>query len=178
MWQQRPRSRADWLVRGSSLVFVTLFMWFTPSSKAKGTPHTTPQKTVMTSVGGWGGGGGLAWCGQCSTSYRADGRVAISASYRPEYYFTQNEYTKDLERNGVHCSDAIRMVNATRHSPRNCAYSQLSLSWKRFYLCGLCLDGATKSPSRIVILPTVSQHKHMIYTNCCIYRVVPLDDEQ
>jgi hypothetical protein len=26
--------------------------------------------------------------------------------------------------------------------------------------------------------PTAGQHKHMTYTNCCIYRVVPPDDEQ
>jgi len=31
---------------------------------------------------------------------------------------------------------------------------------------------------RIVILPTDSKHKHMTYTNCSTYRVVPLDDEQ
>jgi len=30
----------------------------------------------------------------------------------------------------------------------------------------------------IPILPTVSQHKPMTYNNCCIYRVVPPDDEQ
>jgi len=30
----------------------------------------------------------------------------------------------------------------------------------------------------ITILPTASQHKRMTYTNCCIYRVVPPDDEQ
>jgi len=28
------------------------------------------------------------------------------------------------------------------------------------------------------MLPTASQHKRMTYTNCCIYRVVPPDDEQ
>ena len=28
------------------------------------------------------------------------------------------------------------------------------------------------------ILPTTSQHKRMTHTNCCIYRVVPPDDEQ
>jgi len=28
------------------------------------------------------------------------------------------------------------------------------------------------------IPPTASQHKHMTRTNCCIYRVVPPDDEQ
>jgi len=28
------------------------------------------------------------------------------------------------------------------------------------------------------ILPTASQHKRMTYTNCCIYRTVPPDDEQ
>jgi len=28
------------------------------------------------------------------------------------------------------------------------------------------------------ILPTASQHKRMTYANCCIYRVVPPDDEQ
>ena len=27
-------------------------------------------------------------------------------------------------------------------------------------------------------LPTASQHKGMTYTNCCIYRVVPPDDDQ
>ena len=27
------------------------------------------------------------------------------------------------------------------------------------------------------ILPTASQYKHMTYTNCSIYRVVPPDDE-
>ena len=32
--------------------------------------------------------------------------------------------------------------------------------------------------SSIPILPTGSQHKPMTYTNCCIYRVVPPDDEQ
>jgi len=26
--------------------------------------------------------------------------------------------------------------------------------------------------------PTANQHKRMTYTNCCIYRVVPPDDEQ
>ena len=31
---------------------------------------------------------------------------------------------------------------------------------------------------RIPILPTASQHKHMTYTNCSIYRVVPPNDEQ
>ena len=31
---------------------------------------------------------------------------------------------------------------------------------------------------RISIPPTASQHKRMTYTNCCIYRVVPPDDEQ
>jgi hypothetical protein len=30
----------------------------------------------------------------------------------------------------------------------------------------------------ITTLPTASQHKSMTYTNCCLYRVVPLDDEQ
>jgi len=28
------------------------------------------------------------------------------------------------------------------------------------------------------ILPTASLHKRITYTNCCIYRVVPPDDEQ
>jgi len=28
------------------------------------------------------------------------------------------------------------------------------------------------------ILPTASQYKRMTYTNCCVYRVVPPDDEQ
>jgi len=28
------------------------------------------------------------------------------------------------------------------------------------------------------ILPTAIQYKRMTYTNCCIYRVVPPDDEQ
>jgi len=28
------------------------------------------------------------------------------------------------------------------------------------------------------ILPTASQHKYMTYTSCCIYRVIPPDDEQ
>jgi len=27
-------------------------------------------------------------------------------------------------------------------------------------------------------MATASQHKRMTYTNCCIYRVVPPDDEQ
>ena len=59
MLVQRQRSRAEWLVRGSSLVLVTLFVWFTQYSKAKSTPHTTTQKTEMTSGGrGEGGGGG------------------------------------------------------------------------------------------------------------------------
>jgi len=35
-------------------------------------------------------------------------------------------------------------------------------------------DGTGSTP----ILPTASQHKHMTYTNCCIYRVVRPDDEQ
>jgi len=30
----------------------------------------------------------------------------------------------------------------------------------------------------IPILPTASQQKSMTYTTCCIYRVVPPDDEQ
>ena len=30
----------------------------------------------------------------------------------------------------------------------------------------------------IPILPTASQHKRVTYTNCCIYRVLPPDDEQ
>jgi len=30
----------------------------------------------------------------------------------------------------------------------------------------------------IRILPTASQPQRTIYTNCCIYRVVPPDDEQ
>ena len=30
----------------------------------------------------------------------------------------------------------------------------------------------------ILILPAASQHKHTMYTNCCIYRVVPPDYEQ
>jgi len=30
----------------------------------------------------------------------------------------------------------------------------------------------------IPILPTASQHKDMTYTNCCIQRLVPPDDEQ
>jgi len=30
----------------------------------------------------------------------------------------------------------------------------------------------------IPILLTASQHKRMTHTNCCIYRVVPPDDEQ
>jgi len=29
-----------------------------------------------------------------------------------------------------------------------------------------------------VHLATASHHKRMTYTNCCIYRVVPPDDEQ
>ena len=33
-----------------------------------------------------------------------------------------------------------------------------------------------KVPDRI--LSIASQHKRMTYTNCCIYRVVPPDDEQ
>jgi len=28
------------------------------------------------------------------------------------------------------------------------------------------------------ILPTANQHKRMTYANCCIYRVVPPDEEQ
>jgi len=27
------------------------------------------------------------------------------------------------------------------------------------------------------LLPTASQHKHMTYTKCCIYTVVPTDEE-
>jgi len=30
----------------------------------------------------------------------------------------------------------------------------------------------------IPILPTASKHKRMTYTNCCIYTVVPPDDDQ
>ena len=30
----------------------------------------------------------------------------------------------------------------------------------------------------ILILPAASQRKRMMYTNCCIYRVIPPDDEQ
>jgi hypothetical protein len=30
----------------------------------------------------------------------------------------------------------------------------------------------------VYFLPTASQHKPMTYTNCCIYRAVPPDDEQ
>ena len=32
--------------------------------------------------------------------------------------------------------------------------------------------------SSIPILPTASQHEHMPYTSCCMYTVVPSDDEQ
>ena len=32
--------------------------------------------------------------------------------------------------------------------------------------------------SSIPILPTASQHERMTYTNCCVYRAVPPDDEQ
>jgi hypothetical protein len=28
------------------------------------------------------------------------------------------------------------------------------------------------------MMPTASQHKRMTYTNCCIYRAIPPDDEQ
>jgi len=28
------------------------------------------------------------------------------------------------------------------------------------------------------ILPTSSQHKRMTYTSCCVYKVLPLEDEQ
>ena len=128
MLQQRQRSRADWLVRGSSLVLVNAVyvVYSVEQSKRHTTHHTTEDFDDFWVVGG---GWGLAWCGQRSASYRADGRVAISTSDRPAYYFKQNEYTKDLEcSEGVLSSDAIRMGNATRHSPRNIAYSQLSLS--------------------------------------------------
>jgi len=30
----------------------------------------------------------------------------------------------------------------------------------------------------ILILPTASQHKRLTYSSCCIYKVVPPDDEQ
>ena len=41
----------------------------------------------------------------------------------------------------------------------------------RFFKC--CVDRASTP-----ILPTASQHKYMKYTNCCVYRVVPPDDDQ
>jgi hypothetical protein len=31
---------------------------------------------------------------------------------------------------------------------------------------------------RFGIMPAASQHNRMTYTNCCIHRVVPPDDEQ
>ena len=45
-----------------------------------------------------------------------------------------------------------------------------------FMLTGCWQDqNGTQSNS---ILPAASQHKHMTYTSCCIYTVVPPDDEQ
>jgi hypothetical protein len=60
-------------------------------------------------------------------------------------------------------------------------------SWERQDIC--CpkySDGIRIPPNNLClywlavgrILPIASQHKRMTYTNCCIYRVVPPDDEQ
>jgi len=133
MLLQLQLSRVDWLVRGSSLVLFTLLRGLLSPAKQKA-HHTPHHRRLCRLLGGWGGG--LAWCVQCSASYRADGRAAVSTSDRLASYSTQNENTKNLEcSEGVLCSDAIRMANATRHSPQNIEYSQLSLSWKRFHLC-------------------------------------------
>jgi len=43
-----------------------------------------------------------------------------------------------------------------------------------FMLTGCWQDRKVSIP----ILPTANQHKRMIDTKCCIYRVVPPDDEQ
>jgi len=40
------------------------------------------------------------------------------------------------------------------------------------YVMRLCLLAVGR------IIPTATQHERMTYTNCCIYRIVPLDDEQ
>ena len=185
MLLQLQRYRADWVVRGSSLVLV-LSVWFTQSGKAKGTPHTTSQKTVMTY--GWGVGGvgwGLAWCVPCSASYRADGRAAISTSDRPAYYFTQNENTKDFMcSEGVLCSDAIGTGNEnSSFATKFCVFAAIAVLEVIF---SLSVDSTSTqlrnlfppAVGRIMILPTASQNKRMTYTNCCIYTVVPPDDEQ
>jgi hypothetical protein len=44
------------------------------------------------------------------------------------------------------------------------------------YVMGLCRLDVGRTG--IEILPTVSQHKPMTYTNCRIYRIVPPDDER
>jgi len=41
---------------------------------------------------------------------------------------------------------------------------------------GTCLAFMLSGCS-VPILPTASQHKHMTYTNCCIYTVVRPDDD-
>jgi len=46
------------------------------------------------------------------------------------------------------------------------------------FLPGRAKDLSAQLVYVMQVLPAVSQHKRMTYTNCCIYRVVPPDEQQ
>ena len=46
------------------------------------------------------------------------------------------------------------------------------------YYCVYTATGVSLALMLTGCRPTTSQHKRMTYTNCCIYRVVPPDDQQ
>jgi len=60
--------------------------------------------------------------------------------------------------------------------------ADLLLIIRRYYsvytAVGLCVYVDWLLAGSELILSTASQHKRMTYTSCCIYRVVPPDDEQ
>jgi len=66
---------------------------------------------------------------------------------------------------------------SVQYEPTGCTIYFQFISLINLYMfpVGYCLSSGSTT---LLILPTASQHKRMTYACCCMYRVVPPDDEQ
>jgi hypothetical protein len=98
--------------------------------------------------------------------------IPSDRGYKPWVFISFIKLSVGLQPNTV----------ATRKSFTNHSTYCLTepLKYNTIYLmfCGPCIVIYPCNGTSISILLATSRHKRMTYTNCCIYRKVPSDDEQ
>jgi len=82
-------------------------------------------------------------------------------------------YNKN-QQDALFTFNLFRYLTSTRFEQAYCSSSEGTTLYVQQLVCVMCLLAVGRIG--IGILPTASQHT--IHTNCCIYRVVPPDDER